>query len=36
VGLTKIGGDVLDWIYMDGDKDHRLALVNKVMNLGVP
>jgi hypothetical protein len=35
VSLTKLGRDVVDWIYLHDDKDHGRAVVIKVMNLQV-
>jgi hypothetical protein len=34
--LTEIGWDGVDWIELTQDRDQWRALVNTVMNLGVP
>jgi hypothetical protein len=34
--LTEIGWGTMDWIDLAQDKDQWRALVNMVMNLGVP
>jgi hypothetical protein len=34
--LKEIGGDDMDWIGLDHDRDQWRALVNAVMNLRVP
>jgi hypothetical protein len=36
VDLREIGWDGVDWIDMDQNRDHWRALVNTVLNLGVP
>jgi hypothetical protein len=34
--LREVGREVLDWMYLDQDKEHWWAVVNKVMNFLVP
>jgi hypothetical protein len=36
IDLRAIGCDGMDWIDLAQDRDQRRALVNTVMNLGVP
>jgi hypothetical protein len=36
IDLREIGCDVVDWIDLAQDRDNWRALVNTVMNLGVP
>jgi hypothetical protein len=36
IDLTEIGWDGVDWIDLVQDRDQWKALVNTVMNLGVP
>jgi hypothetical protein len=36
IDLREIGWNVMDWIYLAQDRDQWRALVNTVMNLGVP
>jgi hypothetical protein len=36
ISLREIGWNDMDWIDLAKDKDHWRALVNTVMNLGVP
>jgi len=34
--LKEIGGEVVDWIHLNQDRDHLWAHVNTVMYLQVP
>jgi hypothetical protein len=34
--LREIGWDGVDWVDLSQDRDHWRALVNTVVNLGVP
>jgi hypothetical protein len=36
VDLREKGREVVDWIYVNHDKEHLRALVNTVMNFRVP
>jgi hypothetical protein len=35
-GLRELGWEDVDWMYRAQDRDQWLALLNTVMNLGVP